>query len=73
MIRCSGNWSSDIYKLLSEMNMTYSFENRLNVDISGFKALKHDISKQNWKHNSNNKTSCTLFVHSVYETEKYFI
>ena len=40
---CSGNWSSDIYKLLSEVNMTYSFENSLNVDITGFKALKYEV------------------------------
>ena len=48
---CSGNWSSDMYKLLSEVNMTRAFDDKLSIDITGFKTLKHELYKQNWEQN----------------------
>ena len=48
---CSGNWSSEIYKIFSEVNMIHLFENLESADIPTIKDIKHEYHKDFWETN----------------------
>ena len=72
-LRHPNNWSSDICKLLTDLDMRETFVNKDTVDIKNARLLKHDRDKETWQINrfSYPKLRTYNVFKSEYCTEHY--
>ena len=71
--RSVGSWSSDVYKILGDLNLAHVYENLYTVNLGVAKQQLYELYKITWKTEMRNVPKLRTYVRfkECYETESY--